>query len=233
MMERIALITGGNRGIGLELARQLARAGVKVIITARQDERGRQAVAQLADEGLTVDFIPMDVTNDHAVAQAAKAVTARYGRLDMLINNAGVFCNPEETALSVTPESLIQVMDTNTFGPLRVTQWMAPLLRLSGNARVINISSGMGQLCEMDNAYPAYAVSKTALNAITRILAAELRPNGVTVNAVCPGWVRTDMGGPDATRSPEDAVAGILPLLLDEDERRTGQFLRDGKSIPW
>lgn len=235
MDERIALVTGSNKGIGFELVRQLARAGVTVILSARSEERGRNAQARLADEGLVVDFHPLDVTEPATIQGMADYIAQRHGRLDILVNNAGIL--PDEdagaTILNVDPALVLRVFETNTLGSLRVTRQLAPLLQNSGDARVLNVSSGLGQLSDMESAYPAYSVSKTALNAVTRQLASALGSSGVRVNAICPGWVRTDMGGPGAERSPEESVRGIIPLLLDPAEKRTGHFMRDGVDIPW
>ncbi len=235
MDARVALVTGGNKGIGLELVRQLARAGVSTVLSARNQQRGQDAQERLAAEGLIVDFLPLDVTDPLSIRRAADYIAERYGRLDILVNNAGILPDEDTAAsvLEVDPALVVRVFETNALGPLRVTQQLAPLLKKSDRARVINVSSGLGQLSDMESAYPAYSISKTALNAVTRQFAAAFRGSGVTVNTICPGWVRTDMGGSNAERSPEASVQGILPLLLDEGETRTGHFMRDGVDIPW
>lgn len=233
MADKVALVTGANKGIGFELVRRLAQQGIRVVLASRDVGRGEQAQASLAKEGLDVDVIQLDVSQRDSIERAAEELAKRYKKLDILVNNAGIFAEGAETGLTVTPEVIKQVMDTNTFGPLLLTQKLFPLLKASGQARVLNVSSGLGQLNDMENAYPSYSISKTALNAVTRILAAELAPYQIMVNTICPGWVRTDMGGPNAERSVEESVAGILPLLIDPAERRTGHFMRDGQDIPW
>ena len=233
MTTRIALITGANKGIGFELARQLGKAGVMVILCARDLTKGKQAAEQLLKEGITVDPQELDVTHADHLKRLVAYVEKTHGKLDFLVNNAGIFSDPTESILTVTPENIERVMATNTFAPLLITQAFAPLLEKSDQGRVLNISSGLGQLNDMDNQYAAYSISKTALNAVTRQLAGALMDAGVTVNTICPGWVRTDMGGPNAERSPEQSVNGIAPLLLNPKEKRTGCFLRDGQEIPW
>jgi NAD(P)-dependent dehydrogenase (short-subunit alcohol dehydrogenase family) len=230
---KIAVVTGGNKGIGLELSRQLAKAGVQVVLTARNATRGRKAQEQLHREGLDMDFHPLDVNDEETMKTLAADLAQQYGKLDYLVNNAGIFSDPSDTILTLRPETAKTVLDTNTFGPMLMVQHMLPLLKKAGRARVLNISSGLGQLNDMAGDYPAYSLSKTALNAVTRMQAAELANFNITVNCLCPGWVRTDMGGSNAERSPEEAVSTIVPLLLDETDNRTGMFLRDGNPIPW
>jgi NAD(P)-dependent dehydrogenase (short-subunit alcohol dehydrogenase family) len=231
--QKIALVTGGNKGIGLALVRQLAKSGAKAILSARDETRGLSAQAQLADEGFQVDCIKLDVTNQASVQASAELLRNRYGRLDVLINNAGILPDADSSVLTIAPETVQAVFTTNTLGPMMVTQAMLPLLQESADARVINISSGLGQLSGMTGGYPAYRVSKAALNALTRIMAAELQNTRVTVNAVCPGWVRTDMGGPNAERSPEESAMSIVAWVLADASRPTGMFLRDGKVLDW
>lgn len=233
--QRIALVTGSNKGIGFELVKQLAQAGVTTVLSARTELAGQQACHQLHSIGLQISFIQLDVTDPTCIAEAAEHLRSCYGKLDILVNNAGILpdADSEASGLTVSPDVVRRVFETNTLGPLQVSQAMIPLLRLSPAGRIINISSGMGSLSDMDGGYPAYRISKTALNAVTRILAGELANTNITVNSVCPGWVKTDMGGPNAERTPAQSVAGILPLLLSEDTRFNGQFLRDGKPIPW
>lgn len=231
--EKVALVTGGNKGIGFELVRQLAKNGVRVILTARDTQRGKAAQAKLQAEGLTVDFLPLDVTQPASMDSAVKTLEERYGKLDILVNNAGILPDEEMSGLTVPAQTVREVFETNTLGPLQLSQKLTPLLKKGQQARIMNISSGLGQLNDMEGGYPAYRISKTSLNAVTRILAAELSPYNISVNAVCPGWVRTDMGGAGATRSPEESMAGILPVLLSESNAVNGQLLRDGVPIPW
>lgn len=234
MNRRIALVTGGNRGIGLEVVRELAQKGLQVVLTARSEEAGRTALVQLSREGYAVDFQKMDVTRPQEIEAVAGILDRQYGKLDILINNAGILEEQDDRVLAVSLQTLESTLRTNTLGPLLVSQRMAPLLRKGDQARIINVSSGYGELSDMEGGRPAaYKMSKAALNAITLMLADELRPDGIAVDSVCPGWVRTDMGGQEAPRSVEQGAAGIVWLALAEKEVPTGQFLRDGQAIPW
>ena len=232
---KIAVVTGSNKGIGLELVRQLAKAGVRTVLTARSEARGKEAQQTLKGEGLDVDFIRLDVADEHSIRAFAQALEEKYAKVDILVNNAGIMSD-EDSEFNITNiplEAVRNVLETNTIGPLMLTQTLVPLLKKSGQARVVNVSSGLGQLSEMEASYPAYSVSKTALNAVTKQFASALKSDGVTVNTICPGWVRTDMGGDNAERSTEQSVKGILPLLLDASEKRTGHFMRDAQDIDW
>jgi len=232
---KIALVTGSSKGLGLELVRQLARSGVITFLTARNEAQGKAAQATLQQEGLAVEFLHMDVTNLMSIHAAANHIEQKHDKLDILVNNAGILPDEdsESNGLLIAPDIVRQVFETNTMGPLQTSQVMIHLLRRSPHGKIVNISSGMGSLAEMDGGYPAYRISKTALNAVTKILAYDLQGSAITVNSICPGWVRTDMGGPNAERSTEQSVAGILPLLLSNEPGPNGQFLRDGKPIPW
>ncbi|MCE3235986.1 MAG: carbonyl reductase [Vampirovibrio sp.] len=232
---KIALVTGSSKGLGLELVRQLARSGVITFLTARNEAQGKAAQATLQQEGLAVEFLHMDVTNLMSIHAAANHIEQKHDKLDILVNNAGILPDEdsESNGLLIAPDIVRQVFETNTMGPLQTSQVMIHLLRRSPHGKIVNISSGMGSLAEMDGGYPAYRISKTALNAVTKILAYDLQDSAITVNSICPGWVRTDMGGPNAERSTEQSVAGILPLLLSNEPGPNGQFLRDGMPIPW
>jgi NAD(P)-dependent dehydrogenase (short-subunit alcohol dehydrogenase family) len=232
---KVALVTGSNKGIGLELVRQLCRAGIITYLSARDERRGLAALAHLKDEGLSPEFLTLDVTNMNSVRYAAEHIEQQHGKLDILVNNAGILLEEDgkTASLLIPPDIVCKVFETNTLGPLQTSQVMISLLRKSAAGKIINISSGMGSLNEMEGGYPAYRISKAALNAVTRVLAAELSDSAITVNSICPGWVQTDMGGPNAQRTTTESVAGILPLLLSDKPGPTGQFLRDGKPIPW
>ena len=245
----VALVTGGNRGIGFETCRQLGKKGFKVLLGARNAASGEASAARLRGEGLDVEFQPLDVTDAASVTSCVRAVGDRQGRLDALVNNAGIFLDSaDDRAEGTTPASLSgeientlqrvrATLETNTLGPLRLILSFAPLLqetaRRHGGARVVNLSSGMGQLSEMNGGWPAYRISKTALNAVTRILSDELTGSGVTVNSVCPGWVRTDMGGPEAEREPEQGADTVVWLASGEARRASGGFYRDRERIEW
>ena len=228
---RVIVVTGGNRGIGFEICRQLAGRGARVILTARNRAAGEAAVKRLAACKLTVDFHPLDVTAADSMAALRDFLDDACGRLDVLINNAGIIAKGDASGLEVDAETARATIETNTLAPLRLAQMLAPLLRRSKSARIVNMSSGMGALSEMEGDYAAYRISKAALNAVTGILAAELR--GVAVNSVCPGWVRTDMGGPHADRDVARGADTAVWLALDAPQSLTGKFLRDREVIPW
>jgi NAD(P)-dependent dehydrogenase (short-subunit alcohol dehydrogenase family) len=231
---KVAVVTGGNRGLGLETCRQLAEAGAKVILASRDADKGEAAAAVLRRDGLDVTPYRLEVTDQTSIAKLASYIEEQFGRLDILVNNAGVFKDAgaaEASALRSDPAIVQQTFQTNTVGPLMLAQALIPLMR--GSGRVVNVSSGMGQLAEMEGGSPGYRLSKAALNALTRILAAELKDTGIKVNSVCPGWVRTDMGGPNAPRTPRQGAETIAWLASLPDDGPTGGFFRDKQSIPW
>jgi NAD(P)-dependent dehydrogenase (short-subunit alcohol dehydrogenase family) len=228
----VIVVTGGNRGIGFEVCRQLAGRGAQVVLTARHAEAGEEAVKKLAAQQLPVQFYPLNVTDQKSAFALRDHLERAFGRLDVLINNAGVYPKEDDSGLQLKLETVRATLETNTLAPLQLSQTLAPLLKRSSGARIINVSSGMGALSDMQGDHAAYRISKTALNAVTAILAAELRGK-VAVNSVCPGWVRTDMGGPNAERDVSQGAAGIVWLALDAPQDLTGKFVRDGKIIPW
>jgi len=226
----VIVVTGGNRGIGFEICRQLAARGAQVVLTARESEAGNDAVKKLGAKG--VSFHALDVTNGNSVDQLREHVEGTVGRLDVLINNAGIFSKEDGPALEVKLETVRATFETNTLGPLRLARAFAPLLKRSSAGRIVNMSSGMGALSDMGAGYAAYRISKTALNAVTGILAAELS-GAVSVNSMCPGWVRTDMGGPNAERDVAQGADTAVWLALDAPQSLTGKFVRDRKVIAW
>ena len=231
--EIIAVVTGANRGIGFEISRQLARRRVRVCLTARDAYAGETAADELRQEGLPVFFQALDVTDDSTIEQLADVLEKQCGRLDILVNNAGIGARHDAPILEVTAEALLEAFHTNCFGALRVSQRLVPLLRRSTRGRIINISSGMGALTEMGSDLAAYRVSKTCLNAVTATLASELRASSIAVNAVCPGWVKTRMGGPNAPLSVEQGADTAVWLALDAPQDLSANFLRDRRVIPW
>jgi NAD(P)-dependent dehydrogenase (short-subunit alcohol dehydrogenase family) len=228
----VIVVTGGNRGIGLEVCSQLARRGAQVVLTARQVEAGEEAVKRLAEQQLPAQFYPLNVTDSKSGAALRDHLARAFGRLDVLINNAGIMSKEDGSGLEAKLETVRATLETNTLAPLHLSQMLAPLLKRSSTARIVNVSSGLGALSEMQGGYAAYRISKTALNAVTAILAAELR-GAVAVNSVCPGWVRTDMGGPNAERDVAQGAAAIVWLALDAPQELTGMFVRDRQVIPW
>lgn len=231
--KKVALVTGGNKGIGLEVCRQLAASGIEVVLTARDELRGIQAQKELARDGLMVDFQRLDVTEPSTIRSAISFISEKHGFLNILVNNAGILCGEDGSGINVKTEIVRKVFETNTVGPLQISQLFLPLLKKREGGKIINISSGMGSLNEMGGGYAAYRISKTALNAVTLILSNELKELKISVNAVCPGWVNTDMGGKNAPRSIKQGASGIVRLALLENNIPTGKFLRDGKEIPW
>lgn len=234
--KKIALVTGANKGIGFEAARQLATQGYKVLLGARDAAKGKRAAEELAGKGLDAEFVEIDVANDDSVARAAREVEGRYGALHALVNNAGVFLDEGRDARAFRDaplETVRATFETNTLGPLRVTRAFAPLLERSNGGRVVNVSSGMGQLSEMNGGSVAYRLSKTALNALTRITHDELSPKGIKVNSACPGWVRTDMGGMQAPRDVSQGADTLVWLATLPEDGPSGGFFRDRKPIAW
>ena len=231
--ERIVLITGGNRGIGREVARQLARRGFRVIIGARDAGGGRKAAAEIQAAGGRAEFLPLDVSDSASIRAAAKAFAERADHLDVLINNAGIYPDRGVDVLTVSRDLLTRSFQTNTFGPVEVTQAFLPYLRRSGAGRVINVSSGYGQLDGLSPDVPSYCLSKLALNGVTLLLSRALQGTGVAVNSMCPGWVRTEMGGANADRSVEEGADTAVWLADEAPPDATGRFFRDRREIPW
>ena len=232
--QRIALVSGANRGIGLEVVRQLAAQGIRTVLGSRDGVRGEAAARPLQDAGLPVETVVLDVSDADSIRQAVQTIDGRHGRLDILVNNAGIF--PDErsdTVFDLQVDTLQRTLETNLYGPLRLAQAAIPLMRRNHYGRVVNLSSGLGQLSDMGGGIGAYRISKTALNALTRILAADTGGENILVNALSPGWVVTDMGGPNASRSVQDSAPGIVWAATLPDDGPTGGFFRDGKPIPW
>lgn len=234
----IAVVTGANRGLGLETCKQLARLGYEVILTSRNAEKGQAAVEACSKDGLNIHYHALDVTDADSVDRLKQYIEKTYGRLDVLVNNAGIFCEPMDehdfssgSVFNADIDNIRASLETNTFGALRVSQALIPLMK--GRGRVVNISSGMGQLSEMNGGWPGYRLSKTGLNAITRILADELKDKQVKVNSICPGWVKTDMGGANAERSVEQGAETIVWAATLPDDGPSGGFFRDKLAIPW
>jgi NAD(P)-dependent dehydrogenase (short-subunit alcohol dehydrogenase family) len=228
----IVVVTGANRGIGFEMCRQLAARGARVVLTARKKAAGDVAIDKLAKEKLSAEFHTLDVTDGKSIAALRDFLKDRYGCLDVLINNAGIIAKGEDDALKVDLATVRATLETNTLGPSRLAQALAPLLKQSKTGRIVNMSSGMGELSDNSGGHAAYRISKTALNAVTATLAAELR-GAVAVNSVCPGWVKTDMGGPHATLNVSAGADSAVWLALDAPQSLTGKFIRGRKIIPW
>lgn len=234
--KKVAVVTGGNRGLGFETSRQLAKQGYQVILTSRDESKGHAAAQKLQDEGLDVQFYPLDVTSDVSSRQLAEFIRKQFGKLDVLVNNAGIYIDVQANSNKIVTaeiETLQNTFETNVYGVLRVTQVLIPLMKEQNYGRIVNVSSGMGQLTGMEGGSPGYRISKTALNALTRIFASELQGTNILVNSVCPGWVKTDMGGSEAPRTPEQGVDTIVWLATLSDGGATGGFFRDRQPIDW
>jgi len=241
----LALITGANRGIGLEIARQLATQGVHVLLSGRRADAAAEAARVLASEGLAVEALALDVTSTSSIAAAAQGVQRRHGRLDILVNNAAIRVEQYGRPPSGQPlEQWRQTFDTNLFGVVAVTQAFLPLLKQAPGARIVNVSSLLGSLgthsdpasyaySDMFKSLPAYSASKSALNSWTVHLAYELRDTGIKVNAVHPGYTRTGMNDGEGEQEPsQGALTSVRMALLDSDGP-TGQYVHLGRQIPW
>ncbi len=230
---RIALVTGANRGIGFEICRELARLGVRVILTARDEREGLQAAGRLQGEGRDVQFHQLDVTDEESIRQLVAFAEAEFGGVDILVSNAGVYPDDGIPGLKVDLGMIRMTMEVNAYGPLRLSQALIPLMRRRRYGRIVNISSGLGQLSEMGGGALAYRISKVSLHAITCVLANEVRGTGILVNAMSPGWVRTEMGGRNAPRSVEEGADTAIYLATLPDHGPTGGFFKDREPIPW
>jgi NAD(P)-dependent dehydrogenase (short-subunit alcohol dehydrogenase family) len=232
LTRRIALVTGANRGIGLETCRQLLGRGLGVVMTGRDLGAVAKALGGL-DHGGNAIAVQMDVTDPGSIRAALETATDRLGAVDVLVNNAAVLLHESADVLETPQDGFRETFETNLFGAIEVCRIFVPPMAERGYGRVVNVSSGAGQLSGMSTYAPAYAISKTALNAFTRILAATYRDRGVLANAADPGWVRTDMGGPSAPRSVQQGADGLVWLATLPDDGPTGGFFRDKRAISW
>jgi NAD(P)-dependent dehydrogenase (short-subunit alcohol dehydrogenase family) len=225
----VAVVTGANRGIGLEVTRQLAERGYLVVLGSRDPDRGQRAARELELDSV----VPrqLDVSDDDSVGAAVQWVEGSLGRADVLVNNAAILYDTENRAVNVSLDVVRKGLETNLFGAWRMAQALLPLMQRSPHPRIVNVSSGGGSLASMGGGTPAYSVSKASLNALTRLLAGELRGR-VLVNSVCPGWVATDMGGPGG-RPLAHGAAGVVWAATLPDDGPTGGFFRDGREVPW
>lgn len=231
---RIAVVTGGNRGIGFEICRQLAERGIHVVLTSRDSAAGERACKTLANAGLAVDFQRLEVTDPKSVRELADELATRFGGADILVNNAGISIDPGGARIAdVKLEVIRATLETNLLGPIALAQALLPFMKKRKYGRIVNISSGLGQLSDMGTGTPAYRLSKTALNAVTRMVATETRGTNVLCNSACPGWVKTDMGGPYAPRTPAEGADTPVWLATLPDGGPSGGLFRDRQPIPW
>lgn len=230
---KVALVTGANRGIGLEVAHQLGHKGFTVLLGSRDVAKGEEAARPYLEEGLKIIPVQLDVTDQKTIDNVRRSTEEQFGKLDVLVNNAGILYDSWQRAGSADLDVVREAFETNTLGAWRMSQAFIPLLRRSGHARIVNVSSESGSIASMGAGTPAYAVSKVALNALTRMLADELHGDRILVNSVCPGWVATDMGGPDAPRTVKEGAKSVVWAVMLPDDGPTGGFFRDGKPLPW
>lgn len=235
---KIAVVTGANRGLGLETSRQLAQCGFHVVLTARNPQAGATALRELQMQKLDVELRKLDVTSTEDAKALVRFLREQHGHVDVLVNNAGILPESSRDAgaksfepLKVSPVTVMEVFNTNTLGAVRLIQALVPLM--PDGARIVNVSSGMGALNDMNGGYLGYRISKAALNVVTRVFAHDLAERGIIVNSVCPGWVKTDMGGPGASLSVEKGVETIVWLATDPGVTDSGLFWRDRKQILW
>jgi NAD(P)-dependent dehydrogenase (short-subunit alcohol dehydrogenase family) len=230
---QVAVVTGANRGIGLEVARQLAERNIHVVLTSRDKSKGQQALNHLLDRSLPVSLFQLDVTSSDAATRLCTHLTKTFGRVDILVNNAAIYLDEGDKLLDIPVETMRSSFDANFFGAYYLCKTLIPVMRKNGYGRIVNVSSGYGAMDAMNARTGAYKLSKLALNGLTQILASELKGTNIKINAVDPGWVRTEMGGPSATRSPQEAARGIVWAATLADDGPTGRFLRDMKQIAW
>jgi NAD(P)-dependent dehydrogenase (short-subunit alcohol dehydrogenase family) len=227
-----AVVTGGNRGIGLEVCRQLAERGLRVVLASRNLDHGRAAAAGLAGSGAKVEVRQLDVADDASIEAFARGVESDLGGADVLVNNAAILLAEDGDVLDLELETFRASLETNVLGALHLCQRLVPGMRRGRYGRVVNVSSGAGQLASMAGYAPAYSLSKAALNGVTRLVA-HAAGRHVLVNSVCPGWVRTDMGGTGAPRSVAQGADTIVWAATLPDDGPTGGFFRDRQPIPW
>lgn len=229
----IVLITGANKGIGFETARQLAGRGYHIVMAARNAEAGRSAAEKISEAGGSASFLEINVADSESVAKAADEFGRQFRQLDVLINNAGIFPDDDVTILTVSRRLMMETFQTNTFGALETTQAFLPYLRKAQRARVINLSSSYGQIEGLSADVPSYCLSKLTLNGVTIMLNEALAPEGISINAACPGWVRTDMGGANAPRSVEEGADTVVWLAAEAPPERSGKLFRDRREVGW
>lgn len=238
-MKKIAAVTGANRGMGFETCRQLAQRDIQVILTSRDEIKGRAAVKKLQAEKLDVKYHPLDVTNTDSIQHLAEFISNEFGYLDILVNNAGILLdyleNPDGSIFNVKVDTLRQTIETNVYGTWQLSQSLIPLMKIHNYGRIVNVSSKHGQLSANMNAtrFPIYGVSKTAVNAVTILFANALKDTNILVNSVNPGWVKTDMGGHNAINTIEEGVDSIVWLATLPDGGHTGGFFQNRNLIPW
>lgn len=233
MDKKIAAVTGGNRGIGFQICRDIANKGLKVLLTARNSEKGAESAKILQDEGLDVTFYELDVSSAESIDNFVTRVTKEFGRIDVLVNNAAIIPDARSSGLSVEIQELQISLETNVYSIIQLSQKIIPLMIKNNYGRIINMSSGMGQFADMGSGYLAYRISKTAVNTITKVLANETDSYNIQINSVDPGWVKTEMGGAGASLSVEEGADTIVWLSTRPDNSPTGMFYKKREIISW
>ena len=230
--KKIALVTGANRGLGFETCKQLSQLGITVLLTSRDPTKGEVAAKQLIDKGLDVIFYQLDVSDRSNIKDIFTKIENQFGRLDILINNAAILYDKDQSTMNADLELVTKALTTNLFGPWLLCQAFVPLMEKNGYGRIVNVSSGAASMHYMEGGTPAYGISKVALNALTRKLASELGRKNVLVNSVDPGWVATDMGG-HGGRPIEDGCRGIVWAATLPNNGPSGGFFYDGEPELW
>ena len=241
--QRIALVTGANRGLGFAICRQLAQKGIAVILAARDLDKCQAACEQLNREGIDhlCHTMPLDVSAEVSIQSAIEQININFGRLDILVNNAGIVVDNKATILDMKADVLKMTLNTNFYGPLTLCQGCIPIMRAGNYGRIVNISSTLGSLTDITDfdslnsgsQTPAYRLSKTLLNGLTALIAREVKDDNILVNSACPGWIRTDMGGNQAPLSPEEGADTPVWLATLPDDGPSGGFFRERERIAW
>src|SRR3954462_8252038 len=231
--QKIALVTGGNRGIGLEVCRQLAHVGIRVVLGSRDLAKGVAAADELIASGLSVAARQLDVASGQSIRECMNWVRKELGRLDVLLHNAGSMVGEGDADPGEELEIVRDTMQTNVYGPLLLSRLAVPIMKSRRYGRIVNLSSSMGSLSEMGAGYVAYRLSKAGINVVTRVLAAESEGMGILVNSVDPGWVQTAMGGRGASRTVQKGAESVVWLATLPESGPSGGFFRDRKAIPW
>lgn len=231
-LKRVAIVTGGNRGIGYEVCKELSKADCRLVLTSRNEEDGKKALDSLDDHDNVV-YHKLDVTDIKDISRLRQWILKMYGRVDILVNNAGIYLDDGVSVFEVDEKIVQATMASNFYGAFRMCRSFVPLMKQNGYGRIVNISSGYGAMNEMAGYQAAYRISKASLNALTLIMADELRDSNIKVNAVCPGWVNTDMGGNMAPTSSQAAARDIVHFALVDAAGPSGGFFRFKKAIQW
>lgn len=233
MSLKIAVVTGANRGIGLEICRQLASQGIHVILTARTPEKGIYAVKKLAQEGCLTEFYPLDVTNSEQIQTLINYIDTTFGRLDILINNAGIYLDQHQPALTISAETILKAVETDVCGTFSISKAAILLMQKNNYGRIVNLSSTSSQIINMNDLGLAYKICKTSINVITAVLANTVKDQNILINSAAPGWIKTDMGGEQALLSIEEGADTPVWLATLPDNSISGQLFLKRKSLPW